>query len=359
MRPFFVAALLLACTASAFELKRDSTGEVVRWKKNVELVIERQLAARMGDDASLEAIRTAAETLDLGTPSLSLSMREGKTRGVGYDFDVPEANQNDVLLAEHWAFDDDLLAVTVVTVDTRSHSIVDADIAFNPKKKFRVIQKPHGAASEYDVQGTFTHELGHAVGLAHNLDDRESIMYPTATPGDIGKRRLTADDVSGLEVLYPSQGAATETSPEEWEQTVGCSAGATGLAAWLLLTLVPLLRVRRSVLAMVMVSLLVPLGARAEAESPLVGTARVVASTLLPPARGTTLLSTEIELELLTCPEAACTKRMRVTVPGGRFGHLEQWVDGQPVPEVGEVLHVAFRGDREGRILSFERLGSP
>ena len=48
----------------------------------------------------------------------------------------------------------------------------------------------------------------------------------------------------------------------------------------------------------------------------------------------------EVELSLRECLKGACPARMVVRVPGGRVGHLEQTVEGAPVPGKGAVLGV-------------------
>ncbi|MBI1849613.1 MAG: matrixin family metalloprotease, partial [Planctomycetes bacterium] len=55
--------------------------------------------------------------------------------------------------------------------------------------------------SNYDVQDTATHELGHALGLAHSTVSGAT-MSPTAAPGATWARTLEADDRAGIQFLY-------------------------------------------------------------------------------------------------------------------------------------------------------------
>jgi matrixin/IPT/TIG domain-containing protein len=63
--------------------------------------------------------------------------------------------------------------------------------------------------SNWDVQDTATHELGHALGLAHS-SAAGATMSPTAAPGVTSARSLAADDRAGIVALY---GAAPPPPP--------------------------------------------------------------------------------------------------------------------------------------------------
>lgn len=52
-----------------------------------------------------------------------------------------------------------------------------------------------------DIQNAFTHELGHAIGLAHSTDKLSS-MYPQIRPGETLRRTLSKGDVLGIKTLY-------------------------------------------------------------------------------------------------------------------------------------------------------------
>jgi hypothetical protein len=63
-------------------------------------------------------------------------------------------------------------------------------------------------AGQYDYQSVVAHELGHSVGLYHNVstygslnNDGHSAMYPVLNPGDI-HRQLSPYDISWLNHLY-------------------------------------------------------------------------------------------------------------------------------------------------------------
>lgn len=338
-------ALLASLAAGAYELKRDSTGNLVRWEGRVELVIDQDAAKRVDEARVFAAAQAAVETVDAGAPALTISLRAGKTSGVGYDFEDPSRNQNEIVFPAEWSYDKGSLAVTVVTVDTRTHRILDADIAFNPKRKFRALPKQAQVGGHDDIQNTLTHELGHALGLAHNPSEPEAVMYPMAHPGEINKRTLSADDRTGLAFLYPEPPASEELP----EPAQGCSQGAGGLVPLAVLSLLALLR--RRTFAWLLLAAPAALAApsrRADApvrEAEVVATAEVVSAHTLPPRRGERLLLTELTLRLRQCVKGACGAGWAIRVPGGKLGNLEQLVEGQPVPAEGEVVAVTVPQD--------------
>lgn len=80
-------------------------------------------------------------------------------------------------------------------------SMHDADIFMNAAGNTFSLQ---GEAGTVDVRSVLTHELGHALGLAHSPDPTAT-MYPTLS----GRawRSLEADDRAGVCALYPGTGS--------------------------------------------------------------------------------------------------------------------------------------------------------
>ena len=62
----------------------------------------------------------------------------------------------------------------------------------------RVAADSKRGGSKADVQNTLTHELGHALGLQHEADVTDAVMFPIAYDGDVDKRQLSGDDMAGL-----------------------------------------------------------------------------------------------------------------------------------------------------------------
>jgi MYXO-CTERM domain-containing protein len=121
-------------------------------------------------------------------------------------------NSNTVSFRPKW--EDDALhrpgtiAITVVTFDSLTGEIFDADIELNSRTAanaggfvFAVGRVPE--PDECDLQTILTHEFGHFLGLAHSNMTR-AVMYPTAGLGEI-RSDLNSDDSAGICAIYPER----------------------------------------------------------------------------------------------------------------------------------------------------------
>ena len=340
-----VVVIFLAVPSSAFQLRKDSQGDVVRWPGKVEFVIDARLAHDLGEANAEAAVRAAIAALAEATPSCEVKVRVGTVTGLGYQVGASD-NQNDIMALEDWPYDGNALAATVVTLNASTNEIIDADIVFNAENHhFRVVDElgPNEKTlvkSERldDVQNTVTHELGHALGLLHNETDSTVVMYPSAGPLEVSKRVLAADDKAGLLELY--------ATPFE-NDGVGCSSTAgfaTPLAIVALLGI--FLRRARARAAVLLVA--APLWAFASEpvdrvasdleSADEVSVARVKAKSSIRLPGNPRLIFTDVELEVGECVKGSCPARRVVRVPGGRLGDIEQVVAHQPVPALDEQI---------------------
>jgi hypothetical protein len=104
--------------------------------------------------------------------------------------------------------------------------LVDADIVYHQNYKF------YGSSSAcngdgYYIDSVGVHEFGHALGLNHSSVG-SATMYPTANACDTSFMTLDADDISGLQSLYPK--AATVTSAPTAPSNPRPADGSTGVA---------------------------------------------------------------------------------------------------------------------------------
>ena len=328
MRTLLAALVFVSTAAHAYDLNHDSAGANPIWKSPIHFVVDRDLSAKLGADGSSAAVDAALTTIRAAVPRLTIDSAPGVPHGVGYDFANPTQSTSDVLVPDEWKWDADAVAITIISVSLSTHEIIEADVAFNAHHTtFAVIGGSDGA-NGYDVQNAMTHELGHTLGLAHNPNQPDSLMYPHSVPGEISKRTLVADDRAGLNFLYAAAAAAS-VAP-----VGGCSATGSAPFALLAVGLLVLARRRREVIALAAVlgtlAFVVPAFASQATSTPW----SVTAVHTLAPGAGPSVLESEV-----TVVRAGVTRTVRMA--GGRWGDVEQIVEGVAVPTEGESLTLA------------------
>jgi len=253
-RALVLVALLAPASASAYQLRTDPTGATVHQaQQEITFRLPARIPAGLDEDAVKAAVKGAAASWAEVT-GLKINVVEGDADAKpGYA--AGGQNHNDILFVEQgWSWDDEALATTIITVDTSTHTILDADIVLNAAQhRFRTLPADHSPGGIYDdVQNTLTHEFGHALGLAHSSVP-EATMYAGAPKGETAKRTLEADDIDGARSLYQDgaatgsqAGGASTTLKDMGLGSVGCaSTGQAGASGWLALALLPLVALKR------------------------------------------------------------------------------------------------------------------
>ena len=193
--------------------------------------------------------------------------------------DDPLIDANEVVpVAEGWRTggrDAAAAALTFVSFELNSGRILGARIELNEElREFGDGGEP-GCLQALDLEAVLTHEAGHFLGLSHACEaDPRGLcsvpacsdlistlptfaelptMWPIIGACDVTPRSLESDDTLGLCTLYPTMQSSRpcftlpdQSTPYVRNEPFGCSStNAAAIWPWLLLLLIPLLRVCR------------------------------------------------------------------------------------------------------------------
>lgn len=358
-------AALISLPAAAYELQTDSEGDVVQWHQAMNLVVDEGLAQALGREAVARALGSMLTQLRDAAPGMTFDATIGAAPEHALGYRAGEKNVNAVIGLADWPYTQSNLAVTLITLDTRTNEILDTDVLFNVSRHALAVLPDDEVHYDrgFDLQNALTHELGHALGLSHNDADESLVMFSSTFPGELTKRVLKDDDRAGLRALYgagPLASGAGVTGPElDAVPVAGCSAA--GQAPLLLLGLLGLLRARRRGATAAVAASAALLGGAAFAAEPAadplrdadaVSVARVVdrVSAAHPAAPG--VLYTRLTLITSECLKGVCRDMTAAVVWGGRVGELEQIVAHEPVPPLGATVLVTRRGATVGVVAS-------
>jgi hypothetical protein len=122
-----------------------------------------------------------------------------------------------------------LIAETYWWADANAH-LIDADIVFYDGG-FTFFTGGTGCNGGIYVENTAAHEFGHALGMGHSADP-DATMYAVSSYCSTSGLTLNADDLSGVEALYPP--ASANTAPG---LTITAPSSGTSIAAGAMVTL--------------------------------------------------------------------------------------------------------------------------
>lgn len=188
-----IAGLLLATTASAFQPSTNQSGHEVSWDvMPVHWAYEHEGSPDSLDHGqALMAVREAFNAWN--------AVPGARVRFIEDDGGTPADELNVVYWDDDWKWDPDILALTS-TWSKESGTLVQFSIAMNGSDPD---WDTSGRETAMDLQNALAHEVGHALGLAHDNDHGDATMAPTAAPGETRKRDLHRSDEAGARYLYP------------------------------------------------------------------------------------------------------------------------------------------------------------
>lgn len=215
-----VSALVLALVspAQAWSVKRNSEGDALRW---LQTPVPYQVNPENGqglDEVEVEELVHTALDQWAAVQDVSLSFDfQGTTDRMAASY---EDGVNTIYFEDEWPSDWDagFLALTF-TWSVDGGEIVAFDMAINESFDWTT----HSARSGHDLSNALTHEIGHAVGMAHS-EEGDATMFADSRAGDTAKRTLAQDDQEGLRYLY--SGILDEGA---WMCSAGGSPGGAGL----------------------------------------------------------------------------------------------------------------------------------
>jgi hypothetical protein len=203
-----LAAILLAVwPIRAYQLQKTVGGDIVRWKESCFYYTLHEEGSEDVDMTDVkEAIRAsfdAWENADCTYFYFEETEKNATCSEIGFSQD--SGNMNLLVWRESdWEVDADhasgAMALTTLSYDKNTGRILDADVEFNGEYFTWGVTSASNLA---DIRNTATHEIGHMLGLEHELSNTKATMAPTAKPGDTNKRSLEKDDINGLCDLYP------------------------------------------------------------------------------------------------------------------------------------------------------------
>jgi len=219
---FILIGVLISSNALAFKIITTG-GKEVRWKKNE---IKYKINKVGSDDFQGGSDSSGASKSEFSI--IDASFKEW-TDVAGTDFrvindgysdktDTGMDDENTILWVEQGWMSLDFrppagaLAVTISSYNLSNGEMVDSDIHFNGQYFNWSHIDTDSEVNDMDLQSIATHEIGHFFGVDHSSEEpmetssllREATMYYAAVPGDTHARKLNADDIQGIQHLYPS-----------------------------------------------------------------------------------------------------------------------------------------------------------
>src|SRR6266404_2616564 len=220
----------------------QSAVDPIRWPASIVYV---SLSTSLNDPPSnikkgsdvLGAVRKAmkhwssaarVDFVELSSPAQAISSIAGGGDGINL-ISVASTRENAALFRGQNAVQP---ARTRIFFDT-SGNITEADIVLNPTQKFST----DGTFNTYDLESTFTHEIGHMLGLDHSAVLGSAMQPRQAWNGtfyapQFSGRVLSSDDILGVQALYGARNSQTKSGSISGSLTYPGGTPASGVNVW-------------------------------------------------------------------------------------------------------------------------------
>jgi hypothetical protein len=323
-------AFAAAPPVHAYVLKKTPSGSVVHWNAaEARLTVDPSVAG--AEPRAREAIATAAGRWNAqshGAPRIVVAAGE-KAGEPGLD------KVNGIFFRSTFAPAGGAIAVTVVSYEQSSGTILDADIVLTGRYSYSAseeIERDH-----YDLVHIVAHEQGHWLGLGDENQLPGVLMYSATKSGQTLRREPSDDDLAGVAAIYDGR----TPSPAPATAYAGCnitgsrSTLAGGAFALFSLGLVLAARRRRAGLvafALVSAGSAATVSSRAATSegAPAAAPVRLAAEVIGHDTRWEGgLLRTEVRLRTTG---GASSEELHVQMWGGSRDGITQEIGEEPVP---------------------------
>lgn len=374
------AALAASTTADAYAVKKTSRGELVHWEaRDVSFSVDATMdhAVEGASDATRHAMEAwggsvGAPEIHIAPPSEDAPNKPGFDRKNGIFF-----------MSNGYRPAGRALAITVLTYDNATGSILDADVIFNGVYKFEVLpenqvasEKPQHAGTHlantdgiahdaeansidaiYDLHHVVAHELGHTLGMNDEMERRDALMYRYSAPNDASMRAPASDDIAGLAELYSTQleahgnGCGNATVAPKKPSLAASHVAMVATFGFLCFLVLRARSNRKARLAFVLAAagatyaLFPSVSGKGagEARASVLAAGHAQAKVIETSASMEDgIIKTAFKLSTTACRSAKCPELGHGVVWGGTVGNITQEVGGQFAPVTGDVVDVSF-----------------
>ena len=194
MRMHRISSVVALTLAASVAILQGYTLNGPRWAVKQVPYYVNPLNADVADDAAIAAIQAGALTWS-GQSNANISWYYmGRTTGSSLTKNLKNEiffrNESDgsVIARTYWWYNG-------------SNELIDADIVFYDGG-WTFFTGSSGCSDGVYIEDIAAHEFGHALGLGHSSESGAT-MYPSVSRCSTGFRTLEADDLAGVETLYP------------------------------------------------------------------------------------------------------------------------------------------------------------